>query len=194
VAPVEQRRRGKRLEDAIVEATWEELRDHGYRGATVSGIAKRAGTSKPVLYRRWRSQPELVLAALRKFAATAEPPDTGDVREDLVAFLTRVIAVVELLPRDVVRGLLADTSGDATLFAEVRALVLGSPVHEMTRMILRRGAERGQCRPGPLPERVLRLPIDLLRSEYLLATGPLDTRLAAEIVDDVIMPLVSVDV
>jgi len=60
------RRRGDHLEHALLAATWEELLAVGYANLTMDGVAARAHTSKPVLYRRWPTRPELVLAARGK--------------------------------------------------------------------------------------------------------------------------------
>ncbi|HKB49683.1 MAG TPA: helix-turn-helix domain-containing protein, partial [Ktedonobacterales bacterium] len=62
------RRRGATLERAILHATWEELVAVGYANLTMERVAAHAGTSRAVLYRRWRSRPELVLAAIRQQA------------------------------------------------------------------------------------------------------------------------------
>ncbi|WP_279389683.1 TetR/AcrR family transcriptional regulator [Pseudonocardia endophytica] len=162
----------------------------GYNKATMSGIAARAGASKPVVYRRWRSQPELVLVALKRFSVTVEAPDTGSVRTDLMIFLGRILDILELLPDGAVRGLIADTYDDPDLFDDVRTHLAGSRVHEITRTILRRGLERGEVPPREWPARVVRLPIDLLRSEYLLSREPMSAEAVAGIVDDVFLPLV----
>ncbi|MEU6710630.1 TetR/AcrR family transcriptional regulator [Nonomuraea sp. NPDC046802] len=183
------RRRGSTLEEAIVEAAWDELREAGYAKATMNSIARRAGTSKHVLYRRWKSRPELFLAALRRFAATVEVPDTGDVRDDLVALMGRIRQVFDLLPRDLISGLITDTRDDPALFDEMRAYVMGEGVHDVTRVILRRAADRGQVEPGLPTARILRLPIDLLRNEYLTSCGPLAAGAVTEIIDDIVMPL-----
>ena len=58
-------------------------------------VAARAGTSRPVLARRWPNQAELVIAAIRHHTALAapDPPDTGSLRGDvLAAVLSFVIA------------------------------------------------------------------------------------------------------
>jgi AcrR family transcriptional regulator len=47
------RRRGTALEDAILDAAWTELIEHGYANLTLESVAKRSGTSRPVLARRW---------------------------------------------------------------------------------------------------------------------------------------------
>jgi AcrR family transcriptional regulator len=47
-----ERRRGKALEDAVLDAAWSELLDAGYARFTMETVAARAHTSRPVLYRR----------------------------------------------------------------------------------------------------------------------------------------------
>ncbi|TPX01055.1 helix-turn-helix transcriptional regulator, partial [Schumannella luteola] len=60
------RRRGAELEDAILDAVWDEIAEKGYGGLTYEAVATRARTSRAVLYRRWPSREELVLAAIRR--------------------------------------------------------------------------------------------------------------------------------
>ena len=43
--------RGTRAGD--LKATWEEFEEVGFAKLSMEGVAKRAGTSKPVIYRRW---------------------------------------------------------------------------------------------------------------------------------------------
>ena len=76
------RRRGSALEAAIFAAVWAELADNGYMGLTIAGVAVRAGTSKPVLYRRWPNRARLVYAALANSHRTIVSPDTGSLRGD----------------------------------------------------------------------------------------------------------------
>ena len=45
---------------AIRDATYAELKEHGYSGVTFEGVARRAKTSKPVLYRRWADRRALL--------------------------------------------------------------------------------------------------------------------------------------
>ncbi|GMA92853.1 hypothetical protein GCM10025869_33820 [Homoserinibacter gongjuensis] len=49
--------------------------------------------------------------------------------------------------------------------------------------------ERGEARPD-LPERVLRVPFDLFRSEAILRLGKVPEEDLVSIVDDVFLPLV----
>ncbi len=82
-------RRGEALEAAILDAAWEELSERGYANLTVDSDARRAGTSKPVLYRRWADKQKLVEAAVvrRNVIQLSPPADTGSLRGDLIATL-----------------------------------------------------------------------------------------------------------
>ena len=72
------RRRGAELEQAILDAAWAELCEVGYTALTIEAVAKRAGTSKPVIYRRWPSRAHLVIAAwARQQPIETTTPDTG---------------------------------------------------------------------------------------------------------------------
>lgn len=60
-----QRRRGKELEKDIYIATRGIIDETGFRTLTFERVAKKAATSKPVIYRRWKTPFELALAALQ---------------------------------------------------------------------------------------------------------------------------------
>lgn len=99
--PVWRRRRGDVLESALLEAAWEELAEHGYDALTIDAVATRAGTSRPVVYRRWAGKRELVLAAIAHLGAQEHrpPADTGSLRGDLIALLDKASPPVLDLPR-----------------------------------------------------------------------------------------------
>ncbi len=79
------RRRGAELEDAILDAAWLQLIGNGYSAFTFEAVAARAGTSRPVLYRRWKDREQLMIATIRHERAKdpIEIPDTGDLRDDV---------------------------------------------------------------------------------------------------------------
>ena len=72
-----------------LDAAWDELVERGYGRFTIDGVAARAGTSRPVIYRRWPTQSELAIAAIRHHGRNqpVATPDTGSVRGDLIALL-----------------------------------------------------------------------------------------------------------
>src|ERR1044072_9456488 len=83
----QRRRRGSELEDALLDAAWSEVTERGYGALTFYAVAQRAGTTRPVVYRRWGTKPELVRAALAH-VGRRDPmpdPDTGSLRGGLAA-------------------------------------------------------------------------------------------------------------
>jgi AcrR family transcriptional regulator len=187
----ETRRRGPALEEALLDAAWAELREVGYARLTMEAVAQRAGTSRPVLARRWPSRPQLVIAALRRHRPmlSGEIPDTGTLRDDVLEVLRRIAARFADLGPETFYGLAADYFADPALVADFQAQVLhGTGTgNEVMAAILERAAERGEAR-ADIPPRVASLPIVLLRHELLL--GPADEQVIAEIVDQAFLPLV----
>jgi AcrR family transcriptional regulator len=184
------RRRGEILEAALLDAAWEELGAAGYQAMTLEAVADRAGTSRAVLYRRWTKKAELVVAALRSHRPmlSGTIPDTGTLRGDVVALLTRMSERLAKTGSETLYGLLGDYLGDAELFERLRTDVLHIGTEVMT-SILERAAERGEAR-SQVSARVAALPTDLFRNELLLRRTPPAKAVIAEIVDDVFLPLV----
>ena len=79
------RPRNERYDDLILDATMAILLEEGYPGLTIDGVAARAKVGRPTIYRRWPSKPALVIAALARSTGLAPAPDTGSLRDDLIA-------------------------------------------------------------------------------------------------------------
>lgn len=190
--PANTRRRGSALEDALLDAAWAELREAGYARLTMEGVARRAGTSRPVLARRWPTRPQLVIAALRRHRPmlSGEIPDTGNLRGDVLALLRQISARLAELGPDIFYGLAGEYFADPATAPDFQAQVLHTG-HEVMAAILKRAAGRGEARDD-IPTRVATLPIDLLRHELLLrGLSPAGEHAITEIVDQVFLPLVS---
>ena len=184
------RRRGETLEHALLDAAWAELQAVGYAGLSMEGVADRAGTSRAVLYRRWRNRPELVIAVLRRYRPmlSGEIPDTGSLRGDVLALLRRMSGHLAEIGPETVYGLLGDYLSDAELFARSQDHVLHISAGVMD-AILKRAVDRGEARADVEP-RIATLPTDLFRNELFLARTPPSEGAIAEIIDDVFLPLV----
>ena len=184
------RRRGEVLEHALLDAAWDELQAVGYAALTMEAVADRAGTSRAVLYRRWRNRPELVLAAMRRHGPllSGEIPDTGSLRDDVLAVLRRMSSRLTEVGPETAYGLLGDYLSDADLFASSRHQLLDISA-EVIQTILKRAADRGEARAG-VETRIATLPTALFRNELFLARTPPSEGTLVEIVDDVFLPLV----
>jgi AcrR family transcriptional regulator len=183
------RRRGTALEAAILDAAWAELIEHGYAEMTLDAVAKRAGTSRPVLYRRWPSRTKLATAALARHLTLnpLEIPDLGNVSAELRLLLRKLS---DRARPDLLR-LLFDMTGDLvdakSNLAKVRAEFAND---RLIRTILDRGIARGEINPDRLTSRIVALPTDLARHEMLMTFEPLPDDVIREIVEGIFLPLV----
>lgn len=183
------RRRGTTLEDAIFAAAEAELTERGFTKTTIKGIAERAGTGKAVLYRRWPGLAELLIDLLRRRSLDMQVPDTGSVREDLRVFLMQARDLGAELPPDALPGLVASTVQNPELARQISERIGSHRVKDVFRAIFERGAERGEVRPGPYPDRILTLPMKLLRHDLVMGKGVPSDADIDEVVDLVVMPL-----
>jgi AcrR family transcriptional regulator len=186
------RRRGTKLEAAILEAAWDELTEVGYPGLTMEGVAARAKTSRAVLYRRWPNRPELVVAALGHHAAVAPigVADTGTLRGDLLALLRHMSARVGEVA-GVFSFLIADYFQQEGLSpAVLRERAVAGVPSEMA-LILERAVERGEVDPARLSPRIRSLPVDIVRHDLIMNQQPVPDSTLVEIVDKIFLPLVT---
>jgi AcrR family transcriptional regulator len=183
---IRRRRRGAALEEALLDAAWDELRAVGYASFTVDAVAQRARTSRPVLYRRWPSRAQLVLAAVRAHVPSLRPddfPDTGQLRADLLTELQLLRNRYEHIGPEIMNGLASELD---RLPPDVLDVLPGS----ITATIVARAAGRGEIGTHPVPAHVLAAPHALLRHELAIRHHrPTDAELA-RIVDDITIPAI----
>jgi AcrR family transcriptional regulator len=190
--PVE-RRRGKVLEDAVLDAAWSELLEGGYTSFTMEAVAARARTSRPVLYRRWPNRADLAVAAIRHLTRKhpVNVPNTGSVRGDLIGLLQQfskngaLFAVFFSLQMS---EYFLETN---TSMADLRMSLLRG-FHNPFDIVLARGVDRGEIDRSKLTPRLASLLPDLLRHEVLMTLRPVPNAVIAEFVDDIFLPLVRV--
>lgn len=185
------RRRGAELESALLDAAWAQLTDGGYASFTIDAVAERAGTSKPVVYRRWADKHELLRAAVRHVAGkTMHPsPDTGSLRGDLLAQMRQSsrdrISLAAVLM--VHLGGYFEESGSS--LGELRELILAGATTRVNEVI-ERAVARGEVDPARLTARIIDLPHALFRHEVMMTLKPVPEEVAAEILDTIFLPLV----
>jgi AcrR family transcriptional regulator len=189
--PVKRRRRGPELEHALLTAAWDELADVGFAKLTMESVADRASTGVAVLYRRWTNKNDLVLAAIRHYGDThpVPIPDTGSLREDMLALLGNINAGrVELAT--LVGATFAGLHDSTGLTPDqVRHTLRGDrPWHSDA--VFRRAHDRGELDLATIPQDVLDLPFQLIRHDVLMTLQPVSAERIRSIVDDIFWPLI----
>ena len=98
-------------------------------------------------------------------------PDTGDLREDVMAVL---------------RHLQRNSEEMRSMPPDLTEVLPG-----LMMTILRRAAERGEVDLGKVTPRVASLPGDLLRHQFLITGRSVSDDFLSEIVDEIFLPLVA---
>lgn len=186
------RRRGAALEAALLDATWEELVEVGYGALTLDSVAQRAGTSRPVLARRWPTKPELVRAAVVRTTTLTEfvTPDTGTLAEDMRQALRQSNekrGSVSTLLVAYLGGYFLETG---TNLAQLRDEMIAGRTNRFDE-IVDRAIARGEVDPAGLTPRMRSVAFDLYRNEAVMRLGQVPDDVIDEIVDDVYVPLLT---
>lgn len=185
------RRTGDELIQAVHAAALAEISENGLRGASMDRIAKRAGTGKAALYRRWPNVRALGLDVFLITIAEAVPqafPNTGSLREDLVDSMKSFTSSFRGPMALVLRELISESAHDSALIEEFNRR-LGEPMESELVNVLQRAMARGEIPTKPIDPLIFELP-DALISHRLLMRGEIIDDITCEhLVDNVILPL-----
>jgi AcrR family transcriptional regulator len=141
------RPRDPRIDASVLRATVELLGRSGYADLAVDAIAKRAGTSKPAIYRRWPSKAHLVHEAVFPISEATELPDTGSLAGDVREMVRRSTGVLTTpAARAALPGLLAEMATDPALHAKLLGRFGDITTRGMTER-LDDAMRRGEVRP-----------------------------------------------
>ena len=155
-SPITGRPRDSRIDDAVLRAAAQLLREVGYLQLTMGAIAERAGTNKPAIYRRWPTKAHLVHEAVFPALRRERLPVGGDLRGDIRALVT---VGVDLLgspeARAALPGLLAEMNDHPTLRADVLGRFADAAwgwLQQRLEDAIRSGAVRADLQPSTVLE------------------------------------------
>ena len=81
------------MREAVLDAAFAELDEHGYGGFSIDAVARRSGVHKTTIYRRWPTREALLVYALdTRSDRDVSIPNTGSLRQDLRQFGELVLA------------------------------------------------------------------------------------------------------
>ena len=175
-------------ETEILEATLQVLSEVGYDLLTMDAVAARAKASKATLYRRWKSKPELVVAAVMcHHSDTTSVPDTGSLRGDLLAAYCGHGGLSDPLARSVLSAVVIAMGRDPE-FAEIYRRDFIGPKLAIARTIYERARERGEVHPdADISVLAPSLAGIVLHRAFLLGDA-VTAELVGRVLDEVILP------
>ncbi|MFJ6622823.1 TetR/AcrR family transcriptional regulator [Kitasatospora sp. NPDC091335] len=187
------RRRGKELENAIFEAALDQLTSGGYARLTMEGVASAARTGKAALYRRWASKDELVIDALdATLPRPYDTPDLGSARDELHRLVEGFTEAMTSRVGSALNALMGEIDHErAEVFKGFITDRVLEPTARTILEILRRGAARGDVRPGaatPLVADVI--PAVLLYQVKIRGLETMGPDFAGRLVDEVLEPMI----
>jgi AcrR family transcriptional regulator len=186
------RRRGETLLTALHDAALAELDEVGLGRLSMEGIARRAGTAKTTLYRRWSTPGEMLLDAIAAAYPVETPsPAADDLRGDLIAALELMIEWSRHPTARAVQAIIMERHRHPDLVAGLQG-VFDRAGRRFTATVLHHYARLGQLDPAlvtPVVEDIG----EALVLKHAVDNGaePTPQRLA-EIVDQAVLPAVGI--
>ena len=167
------------------------MSEGGYAALTFEAVARRAGTSRPVLNRRWLTLDAMAQDAIAHASSKFDlvDPDTGSLRTDVISLMHQLNSMFAALAATMTVQLAAFYGATGTSPAELRERLIGDR-WKFLESIVHRAADRGEVDEHRLTPRIVRLPYDLLRHEVLMNLKPMPADAIEDVVDTIFMPLV----
>jgi AcrR family transcriptional regulator len=177
------RPREARADEAIRAATLELMAEQGAQALRMGDVATRAGVGKATIYRRYGSKSELIADAVAGLVSEIVVVDTGSTRSDLLALMNEA---VELYSDSLAAGLMPTVVDQMSRNPEFAAIARDrflSSRRAALREVFERGVERGDLRADLDVELALDVLGGPLFYRLMITGGPIDARLAANVVE-----------
>lgn len=180
------------VDDAIMDAVVEILTEIGFRGLTIDAVAQRAGVGKATIYRRWPGKEQLVLDALTAERVPVPEPDTGSLRDDLLAYYLPLAdadaqrGAVRLMP-----ALAAEAAVDPDIADRLQAFV--SDRRAPVEGILRHAQERGEVNDEVDVELVVDLLTGAIMYRLYFSGTVVDEDVIRRLLDGVLIAIGAID-
>ncbi|MBY5161004.1 TetR/AcrR family transcriptional regulator [Salsipaludibacter albus] len=168
---------------AILDATVASVLERGIDGSSVEDICARSGVARTTVYRHWDTKPDLVLEALSQSLEPPTVPDTGAVREDLVALVGGFARALADGPLARLLAVMAEGATRDAQLAEVHHREARRR-HAVVRDVIDRGVARGQLPTGLDVDHVVAAVLGPVVYRVLVAGHPVGSGEVAAIVDD----------
>lgn len=189
------RKRGKELESAILEAAYEICQTSGYQEMTFQNVAKKASTSRTVLYRQYGTQINLLheMAHYRISQVFGVPTilelikDRGSLRADLLDMVKLYHQFMVDIGAEILGTVLQELSRQPDSLKEISAHAHEVNTHFMQK-IQDFAKKRGEI-TSDFTTLQKQLPFNLMRYEFIIQGGNLTESWLTSFVDEVLLPI-----
>jgi AcrR family transcriptional regulator len=179
------RPRDSRLDQALLEAGLAVFLESGYSGASLAEIARRAGVGTPAIYRRWPTKADMAIDIVEHVSEPEPIPDTGSIRDDLVAFMKlRLRTWTTPMFRKVVLPTLMEGNREGAVASDIS--VRFASYRKALEARIGRSIEAGELRVGTNPGRLVDLLMGTIAMPLLFFQEPPAVDEADMIVDQVL--------
>jgi AcrR family transcriptional regulator len=177
---------------ALHDAVLAELDEVGLGRLTMEGIARRAGTPKTTLYRRWAAPEEVLLDAIAAAYPVEEPsPAADDLRGDLIAALELLLEWSRHPTARAVQAIMLERHRHPGLVERLQG-VFDRSGRRFTATVLQHYARLGHVDPALVTPVVEEIGEALVLKHVVDAGEEPTPRRLAEIVDQAILPAVGI--
>lgn len=158
------------LDQAILDATLDQMARVGYSRMSLATIAEQAGTTKPTIYARWPGKAELAAGALASLRQRTPRHPTGEIRTDLIEELTLFRKGARRANgMSMLGAVLVEQQENPQLLRLFRKHVV-HPRREQLRRILKTGLDSGQLQPDTDIELAITMLVGSLYAAYTAGT------------------------
>lgn len=186
-APGSGNRRNPHTHKAIIDATLELLKTVHYPALTIESIATAAGVGKATVYRWWPSKGALVAEAVSSTLTVEVPPETKDLRADLIAAAEISIRNYAHPPGGtLVMALAADLATDPELLQSFNTS-FALPRRTIVRKLIQRAIDNGLLAPDTDPDLVMDMWAGAVIYRSLMKHAPIEKEFATDLVNMCVM-------
>jgi len=185
------RKRDQKLDTRIMETAIDILAAAGFDSMTMDMVAAHAKVGKASVYRRWPSKAELVRDAIiwmsRSSVELDHLPDTGSLRDDLLALMKPYSTTHETRKLRVVAGLGSFFTEHKKLAEETTAEIFELWT-DVKRKLMQRAVERGEIPRNAAIEMACQVIVSMTSYRVLTQRKPFDKTFYGTLLDSLLLP------
>jgi AcrR family transcriptional regulator len=187
------RKRGEELENEIYAASLEILENEGMEEVTFANIARKAQTSRTVLYRRWAKPFDILFEATMKInrgnrgSIFEEMVDSGSMREDLRQIFNHFLRTSQVMGREVISEMTIEKARGNEYLEEAMAKAREGNIALIDR-VFEYATNRGEA-VAEISTYAKVAPFELIRYEMMINNHEITPDFVDHLIDEIVLPI-----